>query len=60
MPHAFQVFTRALQAFCRHIISGLCYLYVDGFMAVSIKTLYFNDSALVDSNVQQLLGEGST
>jgi hypothetical protein len=42
-----------------HIISGLCYWYVDDLMAVSRVTLYINDSELVDSNVQQLLGEGS-
>ena len=35
MPHAFQVLTRCLQALCRHIISGLCYWYVDDLMAVS-------------------------
>jgi hypothetical protein len=59
MSHAFQVLTRVLQALCRHIISGLCYWYVDDLMAVSLKTLYMNDSTLVDSNVQQLLGQGS-
>jgi hypothetical protein len=59
MPHAFQVLTRVLQALCRHIISGLCYWYVDDLMAVSRMTLYINDSELVDSNVQQLLGQGS-
>ncbi len=59
MPHAFQVLTRTLQALCRHIISGLCYWYVDDLMAVSLRTLYINDSTLVDSNVQHLLGMGS-
>ena len=59
MPHAFQVLTRVLQKLCRHLISGLCYWYVDNLMAVSPKTLYVNDSELVDSNVQQLLGQGS-
>ena len=59
MPHAFQVLRRTLQALCRHIISGLCYWYVDDLMAVSLRTLYINDSALVDSNVQHLLGMGS-
>jgi hypothetical protein len=59
MPHAFQVLTRVLQALCRHIISGLCYWYVDDMMAVSRKALYINDSELVDSNVQRLLGQGS-
>ena len=59
MPHAFQVLTRTLQAVCRHIISGLCYWYVDDLRAVSRTTLYINDSELVDSNVQQLLGQGS-
>lgn len=59
MPHAFQVLTRTLQALCRHIISGLCYWYVDDLMAVSRTTVYINDSELVDSNVQQLLGQGS-
>ena len=59
MPHAFQVLTRTLQALCRHIISGLCYRYVDDLMAVSLRTLYINDSTLVDSNVQHLLGMGS-
>ena len=33
--------------------------YVDNLMAVSPKTLYVNDSELVDSHVQQLLGQGS-
>ena len=59
MPHAFQVLTRTLQALCRHIISGLCYWYVDDLMAVSLRNLYINDSALVDNNVQHLLGKGS-
>ena len=59
MPHAFQVLTRMLQALCRHIISGLCYWYVDDLMAVSLTTLYLNDSTLVDFNVQELLGQGS-
>jgi len=59
MPHAFQVLTRVLQALCRHIISDLCYGYVDDLMAVSLKTLYINDSELVDYNVQRLLGQGS-
>ena len=59
MPHAFQVFTRVLQKLCRHLISGLCYWYVDDLMAVSPTTLYVNDSAIVDSHVQQLLGQGS-
>jgi hypothetical protein len=59
MPHAFQVLTRTLQALCRHIISGLCYWYVDDLMAVSLRTLYINDSTLVNSNVQHLLGVGS-
>jgi len=59
MPHTFQVLTRMLQALCRHIISGLCYWYVDDLMAVSLATMYLNDSTLVDSNVQQLLGQGS-
>ena len=59
MPHAFQVLTRALQALCRHIISGLCYWYVNDLMAVSHKNLYINDSTIVDTNVQQLLGNGS-
>ena len=59
MPHAFQVLTRILQALCRHIISGLCYWYVDDLMAVSLATMYLNDSTLVGSNVQQLLGQGS-
>jgi len=59
MPHAFQVLTRVLQALCRHIISGICYWYVDDLMAVSRKALYINDSELVDSNVQRLLGQGS-
>ena len=59
MPHAFQVLMRTLQALCRHIISGLCYWYVDDLMAVSLRTLYINDSTLVDSNVQHLLGMGS-
>lgn len=55
MPHAFQV----LQALCRRIISGLCFWYVDSLMAVSRATLYINDSIIVDSQVQQLLGNGS-
>jgi len=59
MPHAFQVLTRVLQSLCRHIISGLCYWYVDDLMAVSLKALYVNDSELVDFNVQRLLGQGS-
>ena len=59
MPHAFQVLTRALQALCRHIISGLCYWYVDDLMAVSRKSFYVNDSTIVDNKVQQLLGNGS-
>ena len=59
MPHAFQVLTRVLQKLCRHLISGLCYWYVDDLMAVSPKTLYVNDSEIVDSHVQQLLGQGS-
>ena len=59
MPHAFQVLTRTLQALCNHIISGLCYWYVDDLMAVSRATLYVNDSTIVDSQVQQLLGQGS-
>ena len=59
MPHAFQVLMRTLQALCRHIISGLCYWYVDDLMAVSHKNLYINDSTIVDTNVQQLLGNGS-
>ena len=59
MPDAFQVLTRALQALCRHIISGLCYWYVDDLMAVSHKGLYINDSTIVDQDVQQLLGSGS-
>ena len=59
MPHAFQVLTRTLQALCRHIISGLCYWYVDDLMAVSHKTLYINDSTIVDYKVQRLLGNGS-
>ena len=54
MPHAFQVLTHVLQKLCRHLISGLCYWYVDDLMAVSP-----NDSELVDSHVQQLLGQGS-
>ena len=37
----------------------VCYWYVDDLMAVSPQTLYVNDSELVDSNVQQLLGQGS-
>lgn len=59
MPHAFQVLTRVLQRLCRHLISGLCYWYVDDLMAVSPKVFYDNDSELVDYNVQQLLGQGS-
>ena len=59
MPHAFQVLTRIMQALCRHIITGLFYWYVDDSMAVSLRTLYINDSTLVDSNVQHLLGMGS-
>lgn len=59
MPHAFQVLTRMLQALCRHIISGLCYWYVDDLMAVSRSNLYTNDSVIVDIQVQQLLGSGS-
>jgi len=59
MPHAFQVLKRALQHLCRHLISGLCYWYVDDLMAVSPKTSYVTDSELVDYNVQQLLGHGS-
>ena len=59
MPHAFQVLTRALQALCRHIISGLCYWYVDDLMAVSRRNLYVNDSTIVDNKVQQLLGNGA-
>jgi len=59
MPHAFQVLTRVLHALCRYIISGLCFWYVDDLMAVSQTTLYINDSVLVDSQVQQLLGKGS-
>ena len=59
MPHAFQVLTKTLQALCRHIISGLCYWYVDDLMAVSHKNLYINDSVIVDNKVQQLLGDGS-
>ena len=59
MPHAFQVLTRTLQALCRHIISGLCHWYVDDLMAVSLRTLYINDSTLVDSKVQHLLGMGA-
>ena len=59
MPHAFQVLTRCLQALCRHIISGLCYWYVDDLMAISLRTLYINDSTVVDSTVQRLLGDGS-
>jgi len=51
--------TRVLQALCRHIISGLCCWYVYDLMAVSLATMYLNDSTLVDSNVQQLLGQGS-
>ena len=43
MPHACQVLTRVLQALCRHVISGLCYWYVDDLMAVSRVTLYIND-----------------
>ena len=58
MPHAFQVLTRVLQALCRHIISDLCYWYVDDLMVVSRLTLYINDSELVDRSVQQLLGQG--
>ena len=59
MPHAFQVLTRTLHALCKHIISGLCYWYVDDLMAVSRATLYMNDSSIVDTKVQQLLGDGS-
>jgi hypothetical protein len=59
MPHAFQVLTRLLQALCQHIISGLSHWYVDDLMAVSLHSLYLNDSELVDSRVQQLLGQGS-
>jgi hypothetical protein len=59
MPHAFQVLTRVLQVLCRYIISGLCFWYVDDLMAVSQTTLYINDSVLVDSQKQQLLGDGS-
>ena len=59
MPHACQVLTRVLQKLCRHLICGLCYWYVDDLMAVSPRTLNVNDSELVDSNVQQLLGQGS-
>ena len=59
MPHAFQVLTRALHALCQHIISGLCYWYVDDLMAVSRASLYTNDSTVVDAKVQQLLGLGS-
>jgi len=59
MPHAFQVLTRVLQKLCSHLITGLCYWYVDDLMAVSLKTLYVNDSELVESHVQQLLGQGS-
>ena len=52
--------TRTLQALCRHIIGDLCYWYVDDSMVVSPKELYVNNnSSLVDSNVQQLLGVGS-
>ena len=52
--------TRTLQALCRHIIGDLCYWYVDDSMVVSPKALYVNNnSSLVDSNVQQLLGVGS-
>jgi hypothetical protein len=59
MPHAFQVLTRMLQSLCRQLISGLCFWYVDDLMAVSPQALYVNDSELVDSHVQQLLGHGS-
>lgn len=59
MPHAFQVLTRILHTLCQHIISGLCYWYVDDLMAVSRATLPINDSVLVDTQVQQLLGNGS-
>ena len=46
-----------MQALFRHIIGGLCYWYVDDLMAVSPKALYVNNnSSLVNSNVQQLLG----
>ena len=38
MPHAFQVLTRTLQALCRHIISGLCYWYVDDLMAMILRS----------------------
>lgn len=47
MPHAFQVLTRALQAMCRHNITGL------SLMAISHKNLYTNDSEFVDINVQR-------
>ena len=59
MPHAIQVLIRTLQAWFRHFISGLCYWYEDDLMAVSHKNLYINDSTIVDSEVQQLLGDGS-
>ena len=47
---------QSIEALCRHVISGLCYWYVDDLMAL---TLYINNSEIVDSNVQHLLGNGS-
>ena len=51
-----EIFQWTLQALFRHIIGGLCYWYVDDLMAVSPKALYVNNSSLLNSNVQQLLG----
>ena len=59
MPHAFQVLRTMLHALSQYIISGLCYWYVDDLMAVSRATLYINDSIIVDTHDQQLLGSGS-
>ena len=52
--------TRTLHALCQHIISCLCYWYVDDLMAVSRATLYINDSSIVDTKNQQLLDNGSS
>ena len=60
MPYAFQVLTRTLHALCQHIISCLCYWYVDDLMAVSRAKLYINDSSIGDTKNQQLLDNGSS
>jgi hypothetical protein len=56
MPFIFQVVTRMLTALVAFVILGLCMMYVDDLLAVSIRSTVGRDMAQADEAITLLLG----